>query len=220
MTEMTPRFALFALSALCVGFAALIGVEVASIVVGGSTATAPVRLNSAVARKAELPEVDSLIDEILERPVFSSTRMPHESEPAEEAAEEKEPPELQSRLTGIMIGPGEREALFQDGDNEPVAVKVGGEIDGFKVMAIRAEEVVLSSELGDQVVKLTDVEGSGAAAPPPAMKKPLAKKISVKRPAAPAAIVPGKPPAQAQAAARAKPAALPAAAQQRGRGTK
>jgi hypothetical protein len=108
-----------------------------------------------------------------------------------------------------MIGPQGREALFQQGDGNFAALKEGGEIDGWKVTAIRNAEVVLSSEFGNQVVEVTD--GEGGASAPPVRKKPVATKVNATKPAAGAASV-GKAPAQAQVAAGAKPKAPASAA--------
>src|SRR5262249_961238 len=135
----------------------------------------------AAARPAALDR-NAFIAEILERPVFSPDRVPHEETAANEAEpEESGPPQLQSRLTGIMIGPTGREALFERDDGEFAGVKEGAEMEGWKVKAIRAAKVVLPSQAGDdQLVKLTDTESEGAAPARPAKKKRAAIRASAK----------------------------------------
>jgi hypothetical protein len=206
---MTPRVLRLVLSGLCAGFASLIAIEVTSALTAGATSERPTRNVSTTASKRGDPDTSALIAEILERPLFSPDRAPRDVETAAgPQIEEKEPPQLESRLTGIMIGPQGREALFQQGDGNFTALKEGGEIDGWKVTAIRNAEVVLSSDFGNQVVEVTDGEGAATAARPPVKKKPAATKINAIKAAAPVAST-GKPAAQPQLAAGAKPKAPP-----------
>lgn len=99
--------------------------------------------------------IDGLVSAILERPLFSSSRARPEVEMANEQVVERAPPQLQARLTGVIIGPDGREALFQREGAKPTPVNEGDEIDGWTVSTIRNEQVVLTSEFGDQVVTPT-----------------------------------------------------------------
>jgi hypothetical protein len=208
VADMNPRVIRFVLLGLCAGFASVIAVEVTLALTSGATVERPGRNSAALLSKHSETDTSALIAEILERPLFSPDRNAKDPESAAaERVQEKEPPQLESRLTGIMIGPQGREALFQQGDGNFAALKEGGEIDGWKVTAIRNAEVVLSSEFGNQVVGVTDGEGGAA---PPARKKPLATKVNATKPAAGAANA-GKAPGPAQVAAGAKPKALASA---------
>jgi hypothetical protein len=199
VVEMTPQIARLVLLCLCAAFAGSIAIEVTYALKGEEpTIAKSTRNNARVAVRAAPSDSDALIAEILERPVFSPDRVPHEIEAAQEEPEQQQPPQLQSRLAGIMVGSQGREALFQEDGGEPVALKEGGQIDGFKVTAIRVTEVVLSSRFGEQVIKLEDGEsGAAVTARPRAKKKPVALKVSATKPGAPAANV-GKPNLQSQ----------------------
>jgi len=109
--------------------------------------------------RAPSADLDALIDEILARPLFNASRTPRERD-ANDEPEKKVRPQLQARLTGIMIGPEAREALFEHAGDKPVALREGSEIDGWKVAAIRSAEVVLTSEFGEEVVKPADAGGA------------------------------------------------------------
>src|SRR5262249_19184722 len=120
---------------------------------------------------------------ILARPLFTLTRTPPAPAPvASEVVEEKQPPKLQARLAGVTLGPDAREALFQHEGEKPIAVKVGGEIDGWKVSAIQFDQVVLSSEFGNQIVKPQNAPpgSEDEDVPPPAIRKAVAQANSAK----------------------------------------
>src|SRR5689334_21978330 len=151
---MTLRLALFA---LCIGLASAVAAE-AYVLIPAANEPAEASAPKAVRPQINVPaDIDPMVAEILARPVFTSTRMPAEMPAAaeEELVEPKQPPQLQARLAGISLGPDAREALFQRDSGEmaeTIPVKVGGEIDGWKVSAIQLDGVVLTSEFGRQVV--------------------------------------------------------------------
>jgi hypothetical protein len=103
-----------------------------------------------------IPDIDSMVVAILERPLFSSSRLPYEErvEIAEVETGEEEPQAFQARLMGVAIRPEGREALFEREGSKPVAVKEGGEIDGWTVRAIRNDQVLLLSSRGEEILKL------------------------------------------------------------------
>ncbi|HXJ01740.1 MAG TPA: hypothetical protein VNH44_10985 [Micropepsaceae bacterium] len=156
----------------------------------------PVRVRpAAVTQKVAAPDIDALVAQILERPLFSSSRQPADAAPEEVAEAPKEPPKMPGRLEGVSIRPEAREALFEREGDKPLVVKEGQEIDGWMVASIRPDEVLLKSELGgEQIVK--PANGAGIKPPQMAMKKkpgPAGK----------------KPNGLAGAAGAAKPPALP-----------
>jgi hypothetical protein len=102
--------------------------------------------------------MEAMVAVILERPLFNPTRHPPEALVAARIVDipEKTPPQLRGRLAGVMIRPGMREALFARAGQRPIAVKVGGEIDGWKIAAIESDRVTLSSDFGDQTLRPTN----------------------------------------------------------------
>jgi hypothetical protein len=155
---MTSRNLRLALLALCVGLASAVAAEAYVLMPTASTPSGLVAQKKAVRAQIEEPaDIDPMVAEILARPLFTSTRMPPAIPAAdEETVEEQQPPRLQARLAGITLGPDAREALFQRDGEQAIPVRIGGEIDGWKVAAIQLDRVVLTSEFGKQVVKPTD----------------------------------------------------------------
>jgi hypothetical protein len=161
---MTPRNLRLALLALCVGLASAVAAEAYVLMPKASVSPSLAAQRIAVRAQIEVPaDIDPMVAEILARPLFTSTRMPAALPAAdEEIVEEKQPPQLQARLAGITLGPDAREALFQREGEQAFPVKIGGEIDGWKVSVIQLDQVVLTSEFGRQVIKPTDASSFGS----------------------------------------------------------
>jgi hypothetical protein len=153
---MTQRLLRLGLAVLCTGIAAVVITEIS---VGAFTAVVPPVQAVGTEARIEMPpvpDIDSMVAEILKRPLFSSSRLPYEEVVGiEEDDGEEKPPQLQSRLTGVAIRPEGREALFEREGGKPVAVREGGQIDGLTVKTIRTDQVTLSNVLGDEIVKPT-----------------------------------------------------------------
>jgi hypothetical protein len=151
---MTQRLLRLGLAVLCTGLVAVVATEIS---VGAFSVAVPSIPETRTAARVEmppLPDIDAMVSEILGRPLFSSSRLPYEEvAEAEEDEGEGEPQQLQSRLTGVAIRPEGREALFERDGGKPVAVKEGGQIDGWTVKSIRTDQVLLSNTLGDEVLK-------------------------------------------------------------------
>jgi hypothetical protein len=162
-----------------------------------AAANAPVRPNPAPV-KPELapPNVDALVEEILQQPLFSPSRQSVDAAEREQRSEtETAPPKMPGRLAGMTIGPEAREALFEREGEKPVAAKEGQVIDGWTVASIQADQVVLRSTSGEQVLKPTNAAGIKPLPtratnnnPVASPKKPLASGAATKpaRPQAPA----------------------------------
>jgi hypothetical protein len=174
---MNSRTLRLALLALCVGLASAVAAETYILMPKANSArdlaVQKQAVRAQIAQIKEPVDIDPMVAEILARPLFTSTRMPAAMPGAdEEIVEEKHPPELQARLAGITLSPDAREALFQREGEKAIPVKVGGEIDGWRVSSIQLDRVVLISEFGKQVIKPTDAVpiGSGEEeedVPPP-----------------------------------------------------
>ena len=163
-------------------------------------------------------DVDALSETITARPLFTPGRRPPQPKQAAQstvAPPPPKPPEIRGRLAGVVLGPGEREALFARLGEKPLAISVGGEIDGWTVASIDADQVVLTSAFGQRVMHPTEGErGEGVVPRPrPPAKRPV--QLPVKR-VAPvfrgpppttgpgAGIVPGRIQQPAQTASRAR----------------
>src|SRR5258706_9909343 len=140
---------------LGVGIAMVFVVEfISGTVVGASASNGPGRSQPAAANSKPAPlDVDSLVAEILERPLFSPSRQPADAAPPAEAQNEKPPPQLPGRLAGVTIRPEAREALFEQEGQKPIAVKEGQQISGWTVASIQLDQVVLKSAAGEEVIK-------------------------------------------------------------------
>jgi hypothetical protein len=215
---MTPRNLRLALLGLCVAFAFVIAIEILYLTPGSFTPSNSAARNAAARGEIYMaPNIDALVTDILGRPLFTSSRIPAERT-AKTEDNEKKPPQLQARLTGIMLRADSREALFERNGGKPIAIKVGGEIDGWKVSAIQSDQVVLTSDLGDQIVKPTGVPAAQHAALRP---KPVAKKSNTAPANGPVGPIPPAPAAGPSLAPRPavtnKTQALSAASAQSGR---
>lgn len=96
---------------------------------------------------------DSLVKAILDRPLFSSDRSPAPPPPPPETLAAPQPPVLKSHLSGILVLPGLRQALFVADGRNYTALQEGEEIDGWKVRSIETDRVILSSPFGDQILQ-------------------------------------------------------------------
>jgi hypothetical protein len=148
MTRIIQR----ALAGLCAALLLIIAAELFHTVNQNDSASAVAIGNTTAEIKRTAPafDIEAMVEVILERPLFSPSRQPPEVLTATHIEEtlEKAPSQLHGRLAGMMISPGTREALFARGGQRPIAVKVGGEIDGWTIAAIEPDRVILSSNFG------------------------------------------------------------------------
>jgi hypothetical protein len=177
---MTPRILRLGLTSLCIGLAAVIAGEIYFALPDYGTQAAEPERNAA-ARIGILapPNIDADVAEILERPLFSQNRAASPAASAEETDEGKGPQQLQRRLSGVMISPDGREALFQHDGEKPVAVKLGGQIDGWTVASVEPDHVVLKSGIGQLIVNLANGAGASRPAPRAQARNPNAAKTAV-----------------------------------------
>jgi hypothetical protein len=159
--------------------------------------------HAAASTPAPSPNLDAMVTEILERPLFSPSRQAASEAPDEAPAEEeKEPPKMPGRLAGVAVLPEVREALFERDGEKPIVVKEGQEIEGWTVASIRSDQVVLRNAQGEQIVKPAD--GAGIRRAAAARRSPAQVQAQARRPG------PGKP-AGPVIPAKAAPAAAGAA---------
>jgi hypothetical protein len=120
-------------------------------------------------------KTDKMVAEILRRPLFSAERQP----PVIKVVK-AEPPKLQGRLAGVMMQPDFREAEFSRAGGKSVSVTEGQVIDGWTVEKIEADQVLLTSAFGEQIVKPTNGTADEMTGPAP---RPVGKKAASAQPA-------------------------------------
>ncbi len=182
-----PRIVPLALATLCVVLAIVIGGEFSfSVADVGASPNYAAQVTEPSATPAPTADSDALVAAILERPLFSASRRPPappEPEAAPDDDDADKTPELTSRLAGVMIRPDEREALFAGAGEKPIAVQVGGQIDGWTVSAIEPDHVELTSAGGTRSVEPTKGARTDlAVVRPPAAAKPAAAKPQAQKP--------------------------------------
>ena len=105
----------------------------------------------AAPRPASAPDVDGAGGQaaaILARPLFSPARRPA----AQAAAGPGPAAAALPRMTGVIVTPAGRRAIFANGDGQPIVVIEGGRIGAYDVRSIEAGRVTLSGPDGTRVV--------------------------------------------------------------------
>jgi general secretion pathway protein N len=110
---------------------------------------------------ATRPELRARVAELLatarDRPLFSATRRPtQQAEGSSELAD--------TRLTGIIVEPDRRLAIFAVSDAKPVALTEGETLNGWQIENITPREVSLSGPTGIKTLHLR-VDANRTAAP-------------------------------------------------------
>jgi hypothetical protein len=147
---------------------------------------------------------------IVARPLFSPTRRPRQTAKSEGATD----PELSDvRLTGIVIEPDRRLAIFAVAGAKPRTLSLGEALNGWKLDSISPEEVSLSGpggtrtlqpKIDTKLVRQARLPAAPAQPPPAAQApgQPQAGAAPARRPIPPQAAV---PPAPARAGAPGQP---------------
>lgn len=136
---------------------------------GGMIASTPRPAPALPSRAAALPvpeeDRQALVDGILARPLFATTRRPADAPAAGPAPT----PASLPRLAGVLVHGGSRSAIFAaTGSGKPAVVQVGGRVGGYVVQSIEAGQVTLAGPGGSQVLRPAfDARPQGAAAGPP-----------------------------------------------------
>jgi hypothetical protein len=114
---------------------------------------------------------------VLARPLFSPDRRPSSVAAPVAAAG----PTGLPRLTGTLIGPSERSAIFAAAGHNPVVVHEGAEIDGYTVTSIEAGQVRLRGPEGAPVLHPTFQSGRDTTTGVSAPGRPLLGQAAVPR---------------------------------------
>ena len=103
-------------------------------------------------RRIQNPRVDELVATTLSRPLFSSTRRPRDRAIASQTGD----PEFQLRLSGIVIEPERRIAIFAKTGAKPLVRSEGETLDEWRLDSITPREVTLSGPTGSTLEPKTD----------------------------------------------------------------
>ncbi len=98
------------------------------------------------APRAHADNVPAWVGPVLARPLFSPDRRPA---PDTESIAPASAPGL-PRLTGILVGPFGRSAIFAGNGSKPIVLGEGGRIDAYTVRSIDAAQVRLDGPNGVQ----------------------------------------------------------------------
>jgi hypothetical protein len=173
----------------CVVFAGLILMEVDSH--GSDVPAVEPRLSEAegvpVPPRTEKPRLDDLIATALASPLFSPTRHPPEVSGASDAAD---PGLTNVRLTGIVIEPDRRIAIFAVTGGKPLVLTEGEAVQNWRLDSITPEQVSVIGPSGTRILEpKPDVNAvrPPPPAPTPAQPPPGAPPVSA------TGAVPGQP---------------------------
>ena len=142
-----------ALVALALGLVGIIAWEVSDIPPPADV-TPPPPPAAPMASRASAPAADrerEWVATALARPLFSPDRRPSSVAATVATAG----PSGLPRLTGTLVGPSERSAIFAAAGRNPIVVHEGGRIDAYTVMSIEAGQVRLRGPDGMRILHPT-----------------------------------------------------------------
>ncbi len=115
-----------------------------------ATAPLPAPAAPTSAPVAEADDAGRRVAEVLARPLFSPGRRP-----AAQAAGPAAATAVLPRMTGVIVTPAGRRAIFVNGAGKPTVVTEGGRIGAYAVQSIEAGRVTLAGPDGQRVVATT-----------------------------------------------------------------
>jgi hypothetical protein len=160
------RIAILVLGALALSLGGVIALESTP---GPSTGRGPLaadvtRLGPVAPHAGDTKQVQSWVDMILARPLFSPSRRP----PASAAGSGTSGPGF-PRLTGIVIMPHRREAIFAvAGRTQPIVMIEGSRLNGVLIKSIDAGAVVIVDAAGTRRLRPSFAPATAASGPAPA----------------------------------------------------
>ena len=191
---MIDRMVLVLLLAGCALFAAITIAEI------GARRDPTASALAIPARPAALPlprrpqprhQYDALLATILARPLFSSTRRPP---PPGGHGQAMDSGLADTRLTGIVIAPGHRIAIFAPLGTKAVTVSEGELVSGWRVERITARQVSLTGPDGTRTLQPKFDPNLAPPQPPPAVAPGNAPPAPVSPALGPTALRPQFPP--------------------------
>jgi hypothetical protein len=194
---MIERAALILLLAGCVLFAAVVATEIEPArdppEGAPAAAAAPPNAPPAPARVRREPggRYEPLLETILARPLFDSTRRPPPRGGDDEGTDSAL---VDTRLTGIVTEPGHRIAIFAPVGAKALTVTEGDTVDGWRVESITPREVSLSGPDGIKTLQPKFDPNLVPASGPPSIANLPAGPGNRAFPPGPAVARPGVPP--------------------------
>ncbi len=125
---------------------------------------APARPQSGDANAPDSDALAELADRLIERPLFSPDRRLAAAK-VEAAAALASIADGLPRLSGVIVAPNTRYAIFAGADGRPVRAQEGGSIGRFKVRTIEAGRVTVTGTEGEQVLRPTFAKTTEQRAP-------------------------------------------------------
>src|SRR5206468_4119990 len=151
---------------------------------------------SAALRRPPREVLDELLATTLARPLFNSTRRPPQSAVSDGAGSADL---ADTRLTGIVIEPGRRIAIFAVNGAKPLRLTEGEAVSGWRIESITPREVALSGASGTKTLEPKFDPNLGSPGPGPTPAAAVAGRPAVvPLPAGTAATRPGIPPVPGQ----------------------
>jgi hypothetical protein len=196
---MTDRLTLYVLIAACLILGIAVAIEL-SPEAGSDSSRAETSERSGAglpaARRPPREMLDELLATILARPLFSSTRRPPQSAVSDGAASADL---ADTRLTGIIIEPARRIAIFAITGAKPLRLTEGEAVSGWRIESITPREVALSGPSGTKTLEPKFDPNLGSPPPGPTPAPTAAGRPAVAPlPAAAAAVRPNIPPVPGQ----------------------
>ncbi len=169
------------LACLAIALGGIIAIEAKPHEVGGAVPlpTGTVRPEPIVRHSGDMRQVQAWVDTILARPLFEPSRRP----PAAAAGPGNNGPGF-PRLTGIIIMPQQREAIFAaPGKSAPIVVTAGSRLNGVLIKSIEAGAIVVVDTAGARLIRPSFAAGTASGPRVPAAPSPLS--IMVDQPPVP-----------------------------------
>ena len=160
-------------------------------------------------RRIQNPQVDELVATTLSRPLFSSTRRPRDRAVASQAGD----PEFQLRLSGIVIEPDRRIAIFAKTGAKPLVRSEGETLDEWRLDSITPREVTLTGPTGSTTLEPKTDPNITRPAPPQLQPQPPPQPQAQAQAGRPAVNLP-RPPVVAGRPGMPAPVAIPPRAAQ------
>ena len=118
------------------------------------------RLGPVAPHTGSMSQVEAWTETILDRPLFTPSRRP----PATAAGPGTSGPGF-PRLTGIIIMPQQREAIFaMPGKTQPIEVRAGSRLNGVLIKSIEPGWVVVVDAAGARMIRPSFATGTASAA--------------------------------------------------------
>jgi len=148
---MTDRLVIYLLLAGCLIFGAVVLLELepaATDTAAPNEVSRPADTTSAVRRQPST-RLEELLAVALARPLFSSTRRPPQSAPADNVTNSDL---ADMRLTGIVTEPDHHVAIFAVNGAKPLRLSEGEDVSGWRIDSITPHEVSLSGPGGTKTL--------------------------------------------------------------------